>query len=107
MKSSKEYFLKLSEECILYVDFSTKKGQVTEFVVKLLMISGNKWYEVIRYDSGHNCPHKDILDIDGSVIRKIWFDFLDNSQALTVAITDIKDNFEIYKERFMKWLKKQ
>jgi hypothetical protein len=32
---------------------------------------------------------------------------LDNGQALTIAITDLKDNFEFYKERYRKWLKGQ
>ncbi|MFA4828698.1 MAG: hypothetical protein WC855_02590 [Thermodesulfovibrionales bacterium] len=41
----------------------------------------------------------------GAVIRKVWYDFLDNSQALTMAITDIKDNYEFYRERYLKWLK--
>jgi len=35
-------------------------------------------------------PHKDILGTDGKVIRKVWYDFLTNAQALTTAITDIK-----------------
>lgn len=64
-------------------------------------------HEVIRYDSGHGCPHKDILGINGEVIRKVWYGFLDTGQALTMAITDIKDNFIFYKERCQKWLKEQ
>jgi len=68
------------------------------------MLEG-KWHEIMRYDSGHDCPHKDILNINGDVIRKIWYDFLDNGQALTMAITDMKENFEFYKERYQKWLK--
>jgi len=60
--------------------------------------------KVLRYDSGHECPHKDILNLEGEVIRKVWYDFLDNSQAL-MAITDIKDNYEFYRERYLKWLK--
>ena len=47
------------------------------------------------------------LNIEGDVIRKVWYDFLDNGQALTMAITDLKDNFEFYKERYQKWLKGQ
>jgi len=30
---------------------------------------------------------------------------LDNGQAFTMAITDIKENYEFYNERFKKWLK--
>ena len=79
----KEYFLEITEETIAYVYFKTERGNVTEFVVKLLSI------------------------FDGKPIKKVWYDFLDNSQALTMAITDIKDNFEFYKERYKKWLKSQ
>ncbi|GJQ48322.1 MAG: hypothetical protein H3C64_01540 [Candidatus Kuenenia stuttgartiensis] len=101
----KEYFLELEEKTIVYVHFKTEKGYVTEFVVKLLSAFEGEWHEILRYDSGHGCPHKDILNTDGKVTRKIWYDFLDNGQALTMAIKDIKDNFEFYKERYQKWLK--
>jgi hypothetical protein len=103
----KEYFLELEEGAIAYVYFKTTKGDVSEFLVKLLTLFEGEWHEVIRYDSGHGCPHKDILNINGEVIRKVWYDFLDNGQALTMAITDIKDNYEFYKERYQKWLKGQ
>jgi len=103
----KEYFLEIEEGTIVYVYFKTIKGEVTDFVVKLLSMFDDEWHEILRYDSGHDCPHKDILDINGEVIRKVWYDFLDNGQALTMAITDIKDNFEFYRERYQKWLKGQ
>jgi hypothetical protein len=64
-----------------------------------------KYYEVIRFDSAHGCPHKDILDPTGSVVRKVWFELLDNQQGLNLAIKDLKDNYELYIERFKKWLK--
>jgi hypothetical protein len=41
----------------------------------------------------------------GEVIRKIWYDFLDNGQALTMAIGDIRENYEFYEDRYRKWLK--
>ena len=103
----KEYFLELEEETLAYVYFKAEKGDVIEFVVKLLSVFEGRWHEIIRYDSGHSCPHKDILDANGAVIRKVWYDFLDNGQALTMSITDIKDNFEFYRERYEQWLKGQ
>ncbi len=102
---TKEYFLEIAPGVVAYVYFITEKGDVKEFVAKLLCEFEGQWHEVIRYDSGHECPHKDILDTDGNVVRKVWYDYLDNSQALTMAITDIKDNYEFYKERYLKWLK--
>ena len=88
----REYFLEIVQDAIVYVYLKTEKGEVKEFVVKLLCEFDREYYEVLRYDSGHECPHKDILNTEGAVIRKVWYDFLDNSQALTMAITDIKDN---------------
>ena len=102
-----EYFLKIEEDVIAHVYFRTEKRRVTEFVAKLMVLCDNTWHEVIRYDSGHGCPHKDILYINGDVTRKIWYDFLTNDQALTMAIMDIKDNYLFYKERFLKWLNEQ
>jgi hypothetical protein len=101
----KEYFLELGVDAVVYVYFTTEKGEIKDFVVKLLCESEGEWHEVLRYDSGHDCPHKDVLDIEGNVIRKIWYDYLDNSQALTMAITEIKESYEFYKERYIKWLK--
>lgn len=73
---------------------------------KLILKVDGEYNEVIRFDSAHECPHKDILDIDGTVKRKVWYEFLDNKQGLDLAIKDLKDNFEIYIERYKKWLKK-
>jgi hypothetical protein len=46
------------------------------------------------------------MDINGTVKRKVWYEFLDNKQGLDLAIKDVKDNFEIYIERYKKWLRK-
>ena len=103
----KEYFLEIEEGTIIYVYFKTGKGDVVEFVVKLLSFLEGEWHEILRYDSGHDCPHKDILSTDGDAIRKVWYDFLDNAQALSMAIVDIKDNYKFYRDRYLKWLKGQ
>ncbi len=48
------------------------------------------------------------LEIAPGVMIFVQFktDFLNNSQALTMAIADMKDNYEFYKERYLKWLKR-
>jgi len=106
MEKSKEYTIDISDGTKIYIYLVMTQGIVTTFVVKLLVQFQEVWHEVLRCDSGHDCPHKDILDTEGAVVRKVWYDFLDNGQALTMAITDIKDNHEFYKERYEKWLKK-
>jgi hypothetical protein len=101
-----EYRFNLAINIQLYVYFETDKDKVISFVVKLSSIIENKKYEILRYDSGHNYPHKDILNKDGQVIRKVWFKHFNNNEALTKALMDINKNFEIYLERFnKKWFK--
>jgi hypothetical protein len=45
---NKEYFLEIEEGTIAYVYFRTIKGEVTEFVVKLIIESKGRWHEIIR-----------------------------------------------------------
>ena len=97
----KRYFkIELLDGTQIHVFFETASGIIVNFVVKLVL----KYKS--RFDTAHDCPHKDILDQEGNIIRKTWFEFLDNKQALDLAIKDLKDNHEIYIERFKKWLKK-
>jgi hypothetical protein len=103
----KKYFVtELAADIEIHVYIETFNGLVISYVVKLLLRDGKKYYEVIRFDSAHGCPHKDTIDEKGEVIRKTWFEFLDNQQGLDMSIKDIKDNFELYIERFKKWLQR-
>jgi hypothetical protein len=86
----------LADDIEIHVYLETLNGLVVGYVVKLLLIEGEDYYEVIRFDSAHRCPHKDTINQNGDVIRKTWFEFLDNQQGLDMAIKDIKDNFELY-----------
>ena len=76
------------------------------YVVKLIMKQDDGCHEVIRFDSAHACPHKDILGTNGKVKRKVWYELLDNKQGLDLAIKDLKDNYELYIERYLQWQKK-
>ena len=102
----KYYAIKLVEGIEIHVYLETLNGLVISYVVKLLLRVDKKYYEVIRFDSAHGCPHKDTIDDKGAIVRKTWFESLDNQQGLDMAIKDIKDNYELYIERFNKWRKK-
>lgn len=102
----KYYKIELPSGAEIHVFFETASGLIINFVVKLIMKFNSEYYEIVRFDTAHDCPHKDVLNVGGKVIRKIWFELLDNKQALDLAIKDLKDNHDIYVERFEKWLKK-
>lgn len=78
----KKYFIiELSDGAEIHVLFETANGMILSFVVKLALKLNNNYYEVVRFDSGHECPHKDILEVNGQVKRKVWFKLLDNEQG--------------------------
>jgi hypothetical protein len=101
-----EYRFNLAINTQIYVYFEIEKGQVINFVVKLSSMFEKVKYEIFRFDSGHNYPHKDILNKDDQVIRKVWFKHHTNNEILTKSILDIKKNFGRHIERFdKKWFK--
>lgn len=58
------------------------------------------WRPVIRYDTAHGYAHIDRYDLKGMHEKKrlvITF-----SEALTRAERDIKQNWPIYREKFLK-----
>jgi hypothetical protein len=103
--SEKFFKIIISEEAEINVFIMIISGLVVNFVVKLILKMDGEAFEVIRFDSGHECPHKDILKPDGDLSRKIWYESLDNDQALDIAVKDLKENYDFYIERFKKWLK--
>lgn len=79
-------------------------NNIIEFVVQYELNIKNKWYPVVRYDTAHGFAHKDILSYTGNV-RKERLPFDDFNLALTFAEKDLKDNWQKYKEHFLKEVK--
>ena len=80
------------------------KNRIVKFTVQLEILINNKWLPIIRYDTAHNFAHRDILHFDGSVDKTPLF-FEDFGETLDFAEADIKTNWEIYRERFLKEVK--
>ena len=81
------------------------KGQVIEFSVQFETFINGEWFPVVRYDTSHGFAHRDLLNIKG-IKRKTPLFATDNNDALTFAENDIKDNWEVYKQRFLEEIKK-
>jgi hypothetical protein len=103
----KEFRVPFSHEVTLYVYFFNAGKVITEYVVKLLLNEKGKEYEVIRFDTAHGGPHKDVLRPDGSKEYVQTFYYLDNNQGLTFALDDVDEHWEFYVERFRKWLQRK
>ena len=82
----------------------TDKGKVIEFVVQYETLFENKWVPIVRYDTAHGYAHKDLMNPDGSK-EKTFLGIVDLNNALTLADTDIKENWERYKKRYLRRIK--
>jgi hypothetical protein len=82
-----------------------EKGKVVGFVVQYEMFHEGKWVPIVRYDTSHGYAHKDLINPDGSK-EKILMGAVGLSEALTLADMDINENWERYKERYFRRLKR-
>jgi hypothetical protein len=79
------------KEYLILLDADTRKrhyhaievGKIIRFMVQLEVKMDATWKEVVRYDCAHDYVHKDC-------------------DALTFADEDIDDNWQIYRERFLR-----
>ena len=96
------------KEYLILLDVDTRKrhyhviqaGRITRFIVQLEIKIRGEWRSVIRYDCAHDYAHKDCYNIKGKS-RKINL-YLDYEDALTLADEDINENWELYKEKFLR-----
>ena len=77
------------------------KGDVLSFVVQYEIKLEGTWFPVVRYDTRHGFAHRDILDKKGRKQKTPIF-AKDYNEALTFAEYDIRSNWRIYKQQFLR-----
>jgi hypothetical protein len=78
----------------------TQARRVVEFVVQLEIEVRDAWKPVIRYDTAHGYAHIDRYNLGGRAKKERLA--LSFSEALTRAERDIKQNWSVYRERFLR-----
>lgn len=78
---------------------------MVEFLVQMELLINDQWRPVIRYDVSHGFAHRDVLHPDGSSTKTPLF-VKDYNEALTFAEADIKSNWELYRERYLRKIKR-
>ncbi len=78
-----------------------ERGRVMKFMVQYETFVEGVWRPVVRYDTAHGFPHVDKIHSDGTV-EKISLLTNDLGEALTFADQDIDENWERYKEAYMR-----
>ena len=82
-----------------------ERGRVIAFTVQLELWRRGAWQPIARYDTAHGFAHRDLLHADGRV-EKTPLGLADWSQALGLALDDLKANWPWYRERFLKEAKR-
>lgn len=79
----------------------TQKGKVSDIVIQYETLINGKWAAIVRYDCSHGFFHKDIQRPDGSQ-EKSAIAIEDLSIAVSYAEQELKDNWEIYKQKYFR-----
>jgi len=79
--------------------------EIVEFRIQLEIFVDEEWYPVVRYDTAHGKPHRDILHPNGGQTKN-WFEGYEVADVLTIGQKDIMENWLAYRKRVMKELKK-
>ena len=101
MEREVEYTIRLGSADRYRHKHIKKKGRIVYFRVQYETMIEGKWYPVVRYDMSHGFAHRDLMNMKGESVKTPLF-FRDYSDTLTFAESDLKINWELYKERFLK-----
>lgn len=80
------------------VVLQTEEGRVRKFTVQYLALL-DRWTPIVRYDTAHGVPHRDVLHPDGRKDTKLLRGY-DLDQAFEVALRDIEHGWPAYRERY-------
>jgi hypothetical protein len=95
----KQFEIPLDEAFYVAVEIKSLGGQITDFVVRL-MKKDDPSVNVVRYDTAHQIPHRDVLGRRRGLLRKDWLTGMSLREALQFAIRDVKGNCERYDQIF-------
>lgn len=101
MRKEVEYVVRLGRHDRYRCHHVRERGRIVRFVVQYETEVGGNWVAVVRYDTAHGMAHRDLLRRTGEVIKTPLFT-RDYNEALTFAENDLKANWALYKERFLR-----
>ena len=96
-----EFTIRLGPDDRLREHHARSGGKIISFTVQYETFWKGKWMVVVRYDTAHGFSDRDQYDNRGRAIKTPLLAFNFN-QALTFAEADLKANWTIYRERFLK-----
>jgi len=77
----------------------TERGRVIVFRVQYEALIEGVWRAIVRYDTAHGFPHRDLMHPDSSQ-DKTEYSGRSNDEVLTLGQEDIKRNWSRYRVRY-------
>lgn len=96
-----EFVIDLGPADRLREHHTRSRGRIISFAVQYETLRKGKWFPVVRYDSAHGFTHRGLYDIRGRAVKTPLF-IRNYNQALTFAELDLKANWQLYRERFLR-----
>ena len=97
-----DFVVALTQDDEILVQLEREDGPVVEFSVQYRARLHGEWRAIVRFDTAHGYAHKDVSHPDGSQeTQDLRLD--DYGVALTRALSDVKTQWEFYRERYERW----
>jgi hypothetical protein len=75
------------------------RGGIVRFCVQYEAQIGGRWQPIVRYDTAHGHPHKDVLHPDGSQEKVEYYGY-SREEVLTLGERDIKAHWQRYRAEY-------
>lgn len=82
------------------------RRMVREFTIQYEANIAGEWHAIVRYDTAHGRPHKDVLQPDGTQTKE-EFPYYTPAEVLTFGQNDIRRNWKKYRAQYEKEMRQQ
>lgn len=98
---TKRFIYPVTSDTFIRREQVIERGKVIRFVVQLEVELAGETKPVIRYDTAHGFAHIDRYNWNGKR-KKERLAIVDFNQALTLAERDLRQNWQVYRKRFLR-----
>jgi len=97
-----EFETTLSDTAKAIVGYDRDGAKVTDYRIQLVAVVGGTWKQIMRWDTGHGGPHRDVYrGPDGAERSRMLVDStydpdLGYAEAMTASQNDMRCNWETY-----------
>ena len=74
-------------------------GEIVEFRIQYEAFIAGQWHSVVRYDTAHGEPHRDVLHPDGTQTKEMYPGY-STAEVLTNGQRDIMENWPKYRAEY-------